>query len=180
MMPFQNSSQKRIFRLCFLSICTTVAIVLSISESLLLPPLFLPGFKPGSANAVVLLILFLDGKKSSFLVSVLRCFVCALASGSAVSFLYSICGSLFSWLIMVFFQSVLKDDFIWVISIFGALAHNFGQILIAVFLIGDVAVFYYFFPLAAFSVLSGLFVGICSGFFIKKISKLLKKVEKSP
>lgn len=141
-------------------------------ESLIPPLIPVPGVKLGLANVITLVCLYILNTKCAFAVLFIRITVSALLFGQPVSLLFSFCGGFFSFIVMALLKKVFSDENIWAISVFGAFAHNLGQIVAAVIITSQLAVMYYFLFLIISSVITGVFTGVCAQVFIKRINNV--------
>ncbi len=136
----------------------------------MIPPIFpIPGVKLGLANCITLICLYIIDTKCAFAVLSIRIILSSLLFGQPVSLIFSICGGFLSFVAMVILKKVFSRDNIWAISVFGAFAHNIGQIAAAVAITGQMEVAYYFLFLAISSIITGIFTGICAQNFVNKI-----------
>lgn len=147
-----------------LAIFTAVAFIFSYLESLFPLPVPFPGIKLGFANLVIIILLYRDGLKAAFIVSMLRNILNALTFGSLFGFFYSLAGSVLSLLVMAFLKEKTPLSPVSV-SAAGGILHNIGQFIIAVYLAGFSAIlhylpFLYFAGLAA-GVLMGILASLC-------------------
>ena len=161
-------------RLTLLALFTTLAMAIHYVESLLPTLVPIPGIKLGLANIITLLVLKNFSTKEAFLVLLARILVVSFAFGQFVSLVYSLAGGIFCLLAMWLINCLLNGSFLFLTSIFGALFHNLGQLLIAILLTQSLAVLTYlpFFILSA--AITGLFTGLCSHFAQKHLGKFLR------
>lgn len=138
---------------------TGLALVLSLLERLL-PPLvsIAPGIKLGLANVVVLLMLYTAGPFDALLVNGLRVLMMGLLFTNLQTLLYSATGAALSFLIMW----ALKRTRLSVVgvSIAGAVAHNTGQLLMAVWVVHSPQLILYLPVLCLAGVVTGLLMGL--------------------
>ena len=113
----------------------------------------LPGVKLGLANIVTLVALYLLGWRETLPIVLLRCLLGSLF-GSLTGLLFSLAGGLLSLGVMALCRK-LPVFSVYGVSILGAAAHNLGQILAAMGLMGSVYVCAYLPYL--------LLIGICTG-----------------
>ena len=154
------------------SFALAAALLLSYVESLV-PPLIpaVPGIKMGLANIAVIFALYCIGNKEALVISFLRVMLSALLFGNFISLIYSLCGAVLSFAIMAFLKRISPFS-LFGISICGAVAHNIGQIMAAVIIIGSMAITYYL-PVLIFSALiTGAVIGLLSVLAIDRIQKL--------
>lgn len=145
---------------------TSLALIIFIVEAQLPPLAPIPGIKLGLANVVTLVTLVWFGRKEAFTVLMLRITLGSVFAGQMMSFMYSMAGGLLCFAVMALLLSVLKKQ-LWVISVFGALAHNVGQIAVAVIITGTWQIIGYLPILAVSAVITGAFTGIAAGAAVK-------------
>ena len=164
--------KKNIRKIATLGILTTVALVLSYVEAIL-PPIWaaVPGVKIGLPNIIIIFILYKTGLKDAFLVSVVRLFFVALLFGNAMTLLYSAAGALLSIVLMTVCKKLNLFSMVGV-SIVGGVAHNLGQILMAMAIFETSQIGYYMIVLAVTGTLAGVFVGIAASVILKRFEKI--------
>lgn len=157
-------------KLVMLALCASLAMVLAYLESLL-PPIFnaVPGIKMGLPNIVIVFVLYHLGAGSAAAVSFVRLVAVAQLFGTPVTFAYSLAGATLSLAVMALLK---RGGFLSSVgvSVAGAVAHNLGQILAAMFLLGTAELGYYMVVLAVTGTISGIFVGLAGGFLLKRFS----------
>ena len=156
-------------KLAVLSLFVTTALMLSYIESLI--PFFfgVPGMKLGLANLAVVIALYNYGWREALLVNVLRLILTGLLFGNLFSILFSLSGAFVSFAGMMAarrFGLSLHG-----VSMAGGVFHNVGQLLIAAFLVRNMAVGYY----AAFLLPAGLLTGLLIGVMAKEMLKRLQQ-----
>ena len=156
----------------FFGICVALAMIFSFVE-VLLPPIFaaVPGVKLGLANVVIIFLLYRFGAVSAVTVSLLRVILVALLFGNAVSFAYSAAGAVLSIALMIVLKKTRLFSAVGV-SVVGGIAHNVGQILMAIFLIGVAELGYYLIVLALTGCLFGAFIGALGALLVRRVPRL--------
>lgn len=126
-----------------------------------LPALPIPGAKLGLANIVSLLALFAFGFRDAVLLVILRQIAGSIVIGTFLTpaFFFGLAGSLLSVFVMAAIRLVWPTSGPVVVSLGGATAHNMGQLLVAWWLTGQVAVLLYLPYLLWFAVPAGALVG---------------------
>ena len=164
----KNSSTKSI---AFLGISASVALLLSYIE-FLLPPLFaaVPGIKIGLPNVIIIFVLYAVGVKAAAGVSFVRLCVSSLLFGNPVMFAYSAAGAVLSFLVMIILKKTDKLSAVGV-SVAGGVAHNLGQIFVAMLLLNTPQIAYYMIVLTVTGTVSGVFIGLCGAYLVKRLSK---------
>ena len=160
-------------RLAFLSVATALAMILAFVESQIPPLSAIPGVKLGLANIVTVFLLYRLGWREAVAVSAIRVLLSALLFGSFVSLMYSAFGAVLSLLVMIPSKRFLPFSPIGV-SVLGAVAHNGGQILAALILLGNAAIVYYLVPLVISGTVAGVCIGILGGIVAERV-KLKKR-----
>ena len=169
--PFRNS----ISRLATLAVFTVVSLILFVIESAIPVPVPIPGVKLGLANIVTLLTLLFFTLPEVFMVLAARILLSALFSGQALGLLYSFAGGVFGLLIMALLNRFLSGRFLFITSIFGALAHNTGQLCAACLILGSFRVFAYLPFLIISGSLTGLFTGLCAHYVARYLKPHLSR-----
>lgn len=164
--------KKHIRKTAVLSILTTVALVLSYVEAIL-PPIWaaVPGIKIGLPNIIIIFILYKTGLKDAITVSAIRLFLVALLFGNAMTLLYSAAGAILSILLMMVCKRINLFSMVGV-SIVGGVAHNLGQILVAIAIFETSQIGYYMLVLAVTGTIAGVFVGVAASIILKRFERI--------
>lgn len=150
-----------------LALLTALAIILSYVESFL-PSLGVPGVKLGLANIAVIFALYRLGWRCAAAVSLVRVGLVSLLFGSVGALFYSLAGAALSLSVM----SILRrlDRFSGVgVSVAGGVAHNGGQILMAMWILKTETLLYYLPVLALAGIAGGILTGLCAALLVKRI-----------
>ena len=155
--------------IAFLGMCVSLALGLAYIE-VLLPPLYtaVPGIKMGLPNIILVFLLYRRGVVSAATVSLLRIALVALLFPNVTALMYSLAGGVLSMTVM----AVLKRlNFLSTtgVSVAGAITHNVGQILVAMWLMNTTAVGYYLIVLVVTGTIAGVFIGLCGALLIRRI-----------
>lgn len=161
--------RKQAHKIAFLGLCTAVAMVFAWVESLL-PPLMaaVPGIKLGLPNIAIIFILYRFGWREAAAVSFVRIVAVSLLFGNPMTFAYSVAGGLLSLLVMTLLRKLDLLSTVGV-SVAGGVFHNVGQILMAMLLLGTAELGYYLIVLAVTGTVSGVFVGLCGSFAVRRV-----------
>lgn len=162
----------RVKKTALLGMITSVALVLAYLEAIL-PPIWsaVPGVKMGLPNLAIIFVLYRFGTKEAITVSGLRLFIVALLFGNVMTLAYSAAGAVLSLGIMVLLKKTDKFSSVGV-SVTGAVAHNLGQILVAIFLFETVQLGYYMLVLAITGSIAGVLIGVGADILLKRTKKL--------
>ena len=164
--------KNRTRKTALLGVITAVALVLAYLEALL-PPLWaaVPGVKMGLPNLVIIFVLYRFGFKEAAAVSGIRLFVVSLLFGNVMTLAYSAARAVLSLTLMALLRRINKFSTTG-ISVAGAVSHNLGQILVAVFLFDTVQLGYYMIVLAVTGTVAGVFIGIGANLLINRLKAL--------
>ena len=158
---------KKTKRLVLLAMLTAVAMILSYVESLL-PSVGIPGVKMGLANIAVIFALFRFGWKEAAALSLVRVVLVSLLFGSVGAMLYSLAGAVLSLAVMALLRRI--DRFSTVgISVAGGVAHNAGQILMAMLILQTKQLLGYLPVLAVSGIAGGVLMGLAAALLIRRI-----------
>ena len=158
---------KKTKRLVLLAMLTAVAMILSYVESLL-PSVGIPGVKMGLANIAVIFALFRFGWKEAAALSLVRVVLVSLLFGSVGAMLYSLAGAVLSLEVMALLRRI--DRFSTVgISVAGGVAHNAGQILMAMLILQTKQLLGYLPVLAVSGIAGGVLTGLAAALLIRRI-----------
>lgn len=146
-------------KVAYCAVLVALAMIFSYVEAVLPISFGVPGVKLGLANLVVVTGLYGLRPGEVFLVSLARILLSALLFGNGVSLLYSLAGGILSFFVMLGLKKA-KGFSVAGVSIAGGVAHNAGQILVAVWVIKNKAILYYLPALMAAGVLTGLLMGL--------------------
>ena len=155
--------------MAMLGMCASVALLLSYVETLF-PPLFaaVPGIKIGLPNVAIIFLLYRFGVKEAAIVSFVRLIIVSMLFGNTMTLAYSVAGAVLSLLTMALLKRMNFLSTVGV-SVAGGVSHNVGQILVAMVLLSTAEIGYYMIVLAVTGTVSGIFVGLCGAFLIKRL-----------
>ena len=150
-----------VHKIALLGVLVAGTIVIAIAESFI-PSIGIPGVKLGLANIMILIILYELGIFEAVLTNLIRVFVVSLIRGTFLSmgFFMSLTGAMLSLAVMIIFYLVIKKFSIVAVSVVSALAHVFGQILIAIIYLGTSYVILYLPIISISAIITGIIVGI--------------------
>jgi len=158
-------------KVALLGLMTSVALILSYFEAIL-PPIWsaVPGIKMGLPNIVMVFILYRFGVKECAMVSFVRIFIVALLFGNFMTLSYSFAGAILSIVMMALCK---KSNLFSVVgtSVVGGVAHNLGQIIVAIFLFKTVQLGYYMAVLAVTGTVAGVVIGLAGAFLLERLRK---------
>lgn len=146
---------------------TALALVLSYLESLI-PPLWVPGVKLGLPNLAVVFALYRLGWKDACAISLARVVLVTLLFGNGAALAYSIAGAALSLSLMGLLKKTGKFSTVG-ISVAGGVAHNAGQILVAMALLETSRLAWYLPVLWVSGTVAGVLIGIVAGVLVERV-----------
>lgn len=146
---------------------TALALVLSYLESLV-PPLWVPGVKLGLPNLAIVFALYRLGWKDACVISLVRVVLVALLFGNGAALAYSVAGAALSLTLMGLLKRTGKFSSVGV-SVAGGVAHNAGQILVAMTMLETVRLAWYLPVLWISGTIAGVLIGIVAGELVKRV-----------
>ena len=150
----------------------TLALVVSYIEVLIPIPVGIPGIKLGLANGVIMVLLFFTTWIRTLEISVIRVVLAGFLFGNPMTIAYSLAGGILSLIVMGILKKIKGFSSVG-ISVGGGVAHNIGQLSIAVILMENTKIYYYA-PVLLLSVtFAGVMIGVLSGVLGKKMPPLL-------
>ena len=160
-------------RLTRCAVLTALALALSVAEGLApLTVLFpLPGLRLGLANLVTTYALCRLSGREALLILVARCLLGNLLGGNLMALAFSLSGGL-----LALGVTALLVRCSWLslfgVSIAGAAAHNTGQVLAAMAVLGSRAPLAYLPPLLLCSLVTGAVTGAASTLLVHRVPDL--------
>lgn len=158
-------------RITVMAMLTTVALTIFMVEAQIPPLVPIPGVKLGLANIITVYAMFALGPKEAGLIFLTRVILGSVFSGQLMSLFYSLSGGTLCYLTMLFMRRLVTGKQIWVLSVLGAIAHNLGQILAAMLVLGTWSVLYYLPVLMLSGIVTGLFTGLCAQTILSRLPK---------
>lgn len=159
-------------RVATAGILATLALIFSYVEAILPFNVGIPGVKLGLANLVVVITLYELDARYAIAVNVVRVLIAGLLFSGLYGMLFSLVGCAASFLIMLLLFKTGRFSIIGV-SMGGGVAHTLGQLVVAMVMVSNLRLSYYF-PILLFSgLVSGIIVGIGSNILISRLPKHL-------
>ncbi len=168
----KNISAKRI---AIYGLLTAVAMIFGYVEYLLPLSFIAPGVKLGLANLICLYLICLDKNHLALGINVVRILLSALLFATPFSLLFSLTAGIFSVIVMLFAKK-FKSLGVVGISVVGSAVHNFVQLIVANFTMGQGVWFYLPFLLTAGTV-AGALVGALCFVMLGKTKNITKYIQ---
>ena len=160
-------------RLTRCAVLTALALALSVCEGLFpLTVLFpLPGLRLGLANLVTVYALCRLSGREALAILAARCFLGNLLGGNLTALAFSLTGGLLALAVMALLLRV-RGLSLYGVSMAGAAAHNTGQVLAAMAVLGSGAPLVYLPPLLLCSLVTGAVTGGVSILLVHRVPAL--------
>lgn len=174
-MSTTSRAKARTARLCRNAVFLALAMILSFLEHLvpiaaLIP---LPGVKLGLANVAITVLLFFGSPWDALLVSLCRIGLSALLFGTPISFLFSLCGGLLSFAVLLVCRYTATRFLSFIgVCVLSATGHHVGQMVAAVVLF-DSGVLLTYLPVL---LLAGVVLGGVTGMILNLTELRLRKL----
>lgn len=161
----------KVKRITIDAMLAAIALGIFVLEASLPPIAPIPGIKPGLSNIVTLVALYRLKKSDAAAILFVRVFLGAVCTGNVMALFYSAAGGVLAFIIMALLRRLFPEKLMFVNSVFGALAHNAGQIIVAVFMTRTWAICMYYPILACSGIITGLFTGYAAKFLCTYLDK---------
>ncbi len=145
-----------------------LALILSYLESLIPVFVAVPGVKMGLPNIVIMFALYSLGTKDAVIISLIRVVLAGAMFGNVFAILYSAAGAVLSLLVMALLLKTKRFGPIGV-SVAGGVAHNVGQIIVAILVTETAQIVFYLPVLCISGIAAGVLIGIVSGIVIERL-----------
>ena len=149
-------------------VLVALALILSYVETWIPINFGIPGIKLGLSNLVVIISIYKYGFKKSFFLGITKVLLSNILFGNLSSMFFGLTGMLCSVFLMCILKKTRKFSVIG-ISMAGAIAHNLGQIFIAMFIVQSFAIIFYLPVLLLSGMITGVLIGIVANEIIKRI-----------
>ena len=147
-----------------------IALLLFMIEAQIPAVVPIPGIKLGLANIMTLVAMHRFGKRDAAAVLFVRITLGTMLAGNMSTFVFSCAGAVLCYLTLCLLHRFSAVP-IWVQSIFGALAHNVGQLFVAAVWMHTKSVIWYLPFLCLTAIISGSFTGLCAQYTIRFFEK---------
>ncbi len=146
-----------------IALLAAMALIIFMVEAQIPLPIPIPGVKLGLSNVITLFALWTLGRREAGLVLLVRIILGSLVAGNLMTMSYSLAGGVLCFLLMALMKPLFSEQQIWILSIFGAIAHNVGQLAVAVAITGTPSIVLPIGPVLLLSgMVTGLFTGLCA------------------
>ena len=159
-------------RVALTGMMAALALIFSYVEVLFPFNAGIPGVKLGLANLVPLIILYRMDARYAFAANLIRVILAGLLFSGLFAALYSLAGSLTSFLVMYLLKKTRLFSVIGV-STAGGVFHNLGQLIVAMLAVSGPQLFHYMPVLIISGMIAGIIVGIGAAILLDRIPEKL-------
>lgn len=163
--------QSYVSHITCMGLLLALALILSYVEVLIPFWSGVPGVKLGLANLAVVLCLYLTGWKDALFLTVAKALLAGLLFGNLFMIFYSLTGALVSALVMILLKRA-GGFHLPVVSAAGGVAHNMGQLLVALFAVKTYGLLYYTPVLLVAGMFTGILIGITASLVLPYIQHM--------
>ena len=150
------------------ALLTAVSLILITVEAQIPVPVPIPGVKLGLANIVNVWAVCAIGPRDALSILLCRIVLGAFFVGHLMVLFYSLAGGLLSWCVLLLLRRVTTRRQIWIRGVLAAIAHNLGQIAVAVWVTRSAAVLAYLPFLTLSGMVTGGFTGLCAQYLLSR------------
>lgn len=159
-------STKRLTRMAVLTAAALGIFIVELQLPTLTP---IPGVKLGLANIITVYAMFTLGPADTACILIARILLGSMFAGQMMALFYSLAGGLLCYLVMLLMRRLFTPKQIWICSVFGAAAHNLGQITAAILISRTPALICYLPVLMVSGIIAGIFTGLCAQFVANRL-----------
>lgn len=160
-------------RVALCGLLVSLTLILGYIETLIPVPTLVPGIKLGLSNGVLLFALYLLDIPTAFVLMVLKVLLSGLLFGGVSTMMYAFAGGLVSMVAMSLLSRVQGVHPV-TVSMVGGVAHNVGQVGLAMIMLNTSQLMYYM----AILMLVGLGTGAITGVVAHSVLAHLKKLQR--
>lgn len=174
-MSILDKSRTSTQTVALVGILVALALIFSYIEVLIPFNFGIPGVKLGLANLVIVISFYMLSVRDTFIIECIKIAVTSFLFGTFMSFMYSLCGGLLSFIVMLIMKKTSRFSTMG-ISIAGGVFHNIGQLGVAVVILGTPKLMYYLPVLLVSGLVTGALIGIIAGAVLNRIGHLSKSI----
>lgn len=158
-----------------LGVFCALATAISFLESLIPPFIPVPGVKPGFSNIITMFCLSSLGFPQALAVTLFKATFALLTRGTTAFFM-SLCGGVLSLTVTALLFKTGKNRLGYIgIGVLSAVAHNSGQLCVALVILGKTIL-----NITPFLLFGGIICGLITGTVFKYTVPVLDKITKKP
>lgn len=168
----RKNNRFNVQRTALCGLLTAMMLVLGFIESLIPVAAGVPGIKLGLSNGVLIFALYMLDAPTAFVLMIVKVVLSGLLFGGVSAMLYAMAGGVLSMLTMMLLKRF--NFHMVIISMFGAVMHNVGQVVMAMLVLQTPKLMYYMAILMFVGLATGAVTGIAAKSTVNHIKKLRK------
>lgn len=165
-------------RVCRCALLAALAVAVAALESLVPLPVPVPGMKLGLANTVTVVAAFWLGPAEAVVVLAVRIVLCAALAGQLAALPFSLVGGVCALAVTLVFAHVGTRSRVRLCCMAAAVAHNCGQIAVAVVLTSTPQIAFYLPILLVVGTATGYFTGTLAAMVLERIPQIASSTSK--
>lgn len=164
----KSNNKNKTYTIAVCGVLTALAMIFSYIESMIQIPVPIPGIKLGIANIAIITVLYVVGWREASVINVIRISLTSILFGNINTFIFSMAGGILSMFMMILLMKTKQFSMAGV-SVAGGVAHNIGQIIAAIFVMGSSAIVYYLPVLMISGIVTGVVIGVVAALVTKRV-----------
>ena len=166
-----KNTRRQAERIALSGLLVALMLVLGYVESLIPVAAGIPGIKLGLSNGVLIFAIYMLGIPTAFVLMVLKVVLSGLMFGGVSAMMYAMAGGLLSMVCMSLLSKV-KGVHPVTVSMVGGVAHNVGQVGLAMLMLRTPKLMYYMVILMLVGLACGALTGVCATSVMKHLKKI--------
>ena len=162
-------------KLTLMAMLTALSLIVFVIEAQIPAPVPIPGVKLGIANMITLVAMLVLGRREAGLILLTRIILGSVFTGGVAALLFSIAGGALAYAVMCLALKHFPEKMLWAVSILGAVAHNAGQLAVAVAITKTAGLLVYAPVLIASAIVTGAFTGLGAMYLTRAVRRLDKR-----
>lgn len=161
-------------KLALMAVLTAISLTVFVIEAQIPVPIPIPGAKLGIANMITLVAMSVLGRREAGAILAVRILMGSMFAGGVSGLMFSLAGGALAYAVMCLLIKLFPQKLMWVVSIFAAIAHNAGQLIVSVVISGTVSILVYAPALLAAGIATGAFTGVGAMYLTRALLSLDK------
>ncbi len=155
-------------KVAHIGVFVALALIFGYIETLIPINVGIPGFKMGLSNIMIVIALYKFGIIETFFLGLIKVVLAGMLFGSSSNIIFGLIGIICSISTMYMLKRMKKFSVI-TISMMGGVAHNIGQINVAMIILESINIIFYLPILMLVGMFTGIVIGIIGNETIKRI-----------
>lgn len=162
-------------KLALMAMLTAASLIVFVIEAQIPAPVPVPGVKLGLANIMTLIAMLVLGRREAGAVLLVRIIMGSMFSGGVSAFLFSVAGGALAYAVMCLTIKLFPGKLVWIVSVLGAVAHNIGQLAVAIAVTKTLGLLAYAPILIGTAIITGAFTGLAAMYLNARLDKVVQR-----